>query len=44
MLNALNCLELVFTQFTILKRCDCVCVFVCVCVGVSVYVLFYCNV
>ena len=37
-MNALNCIELISTQFTLLKRCDCVyvCVGLCVSVGVSV--------
>ena len=34
-LSALNCVELIFTQFSILEMCDCVCLCVCVC-GVCV--------
>ena len=38
--SVLNCIELVFTQFTTLERCVCVCV--CVCVSVSVSVCVWC--
>ena len=36
--SALNCVELISTQFTTLERCVCVCVCVCVCMSVSVCV------
>ena len=41
--SALNCVELVSTQFTTLERCVCMCVCVCVCVSVSVCVMCVCE-